>query len=107
MRNFENANPCDEQHAFRPTRSSIDAALLKFLTFECAHMQRSTVCMVQHDMTTHFDQMYPSMSSLYASRYKVDKNILLSIGKMIHHLKHNIETALGISKAYYHQLPDA
>ncbi|KAL7430492.1 hypothetical protein ACHAXH_001865 [Discostella pseudostelligera] len=107
MHNFENADPCDDQHGFRPNRSSIDAGLLKLLTFECARMQRSTMCMVQHDMTAHFDRMYPAMTSIYASRYNVDRNILLSIGKTIHWLKRNVETALGISTASYKQLPNA
>ena len=107
MRNFEAADPCDEQHGFRPHRSSIDAAFLKLLTFENARLQRSTICAVQHDMTAHFDRMYPSMTSLYASRYRVDKNILLSIGKTIRHLERNVETALGVSDASYSQSSDA
>ncbi len=107
MHNFEAADPCDSQHGFRPHRSSIDAAFLKLLTFENARLQRSTVCTVQHDMTAHFDRMYPSMTSLYASRYKVDKNILLSIGKTIRQLERNVETALGVSDASYSQLQGA
>ncbi len=98
---------CDEQHGFRPHRSSIDAAFLKLLTFENARLQRSTMCTVQHDMTAHFDRMYPSMTSLYASRYKVDKNILLSIGKTIKHLERNVETSLGVSELSYSQSPEA
>ena len=107
MHNFEDADPCDEQHGFRPSRSSINAAFLKLLTFECARIQRSTVCMVQHDMSSHFDRMYPAMTSIYASRYKVDRNILLSIGKTIQSLQRNVETGLGISDASYCQMPNA
>jgi hypothetical protein len=106
MHNFEASDPCNEQHGFRPKRSSVDAAFLKLLTFECARMQRSTMCSVQHDMTAHFDCMYPAMTSIYASRYKVDKNIMLSIGKTIQKLKRNVETSLGISDKSYTQLPD-
>ena len=107
MHNFEDADPNNEQHGFRPNRSSIDAGLLKLLTFECSRIQRSTTCMVQHDMTAHFDRMYPAMTAIYASRYKVDRNILLSIGKTIRCLKRNVETALGVSKTHYKQLPGA
>ena len=107
MHNFEDSDPCDEQHGFRPARSSVDAAFLKLLTFETARMQRSTVCTVQHDMSAHFDQMYPAMTSIYASRYKVDSNIMLSLGKTIQRLKRNVETPLGISEKYYTQLPNA
>jgi hypothetical protein len=106
MHNFENADPCEEQHGFWPLRSSIDAAILKLLTFESARMQRSTICSIQHDMSAHFDRMYPAMTNIYASRYKVDKNILLLIGKTVQRLRRNIETALGVSSRHYEQLPD-
>jgi len=66
MNNFENSLPSDDQHGFRPNRSSIDAGFLKLLTFECARMQRSTIGTVQHDMAAHFDRMYPAMTSIYA-----------------------------------------
>jgi len=60
--------------------------------------------MVQHDMMVHFDCMYPAMTSIYASRYKVDRNILLSIGQTINWLKWNVETALGVLTASYEQI---
>ena len=107
MHNFEDADPCDEQHGFCPMRLSIDAAFLKLLTFESARMQRATICTVQHDMSTHFDRLYPAMTSIYASRYKVDKNIMLSIGKTICHLQRNVETLLGVSDKSYRQLENA
>ena len=36
MNNYENSSPHDKQHGFCPNPSSIDAALLKILTFDCA-----------------------------------------------------------------------
>ena len=104
MHNFEDSDPCDEQHGFRPMRSSVDAAFLKLLTFESACMHRATICSVQHDMSAHFDRMYPAMTSIYASCYKVDKSIMLSIGKTIRSLQRNVETSLGISEKSYRQL---
>ena len=67
MQNFEATDACDKQHGFRPNRSSIDAAMLKLLTFDSACMQCCMVGMIQHDMTAHFDWMYPEMTSIYAS----------------------------------------
>ena len=104
MHNFEDADPCDKQHGFCPMYSSINAAFLKLLTFESTHMQRATICTVQHDMSAHFDRMYPVMTSIYASCYKVDKNTMLLIGKTIRHLQQNVETSLGISDKSYRQL---
>jgi hypothetical protein len=107
MHNFEDSGPCDEQHGFRPKRSSVDAAFLKLLTFESARMHRATVCSVQHDKSAHFDCMYLAMTSIYASRYKVNKSVMLSIGKTFHRLKRNVETSLGISERCYCQLKDS
>ena len=103
MHNFEASNPHDSQHGFRPNRSSVDAAMLKLLTFECSRMQRSTVGMVQHDMAAHFDRMYPAMTSIYGQKYNVDYRILRTIGDTITNLRRNVETALGLSSSTYQQ----
>lgn len=104
--NFEASAASDEQHGFRPNRSSIDAVWLKLLTFESARMQRCTMATIQHDMTAHFDRMHPSTSAITASKYGVDKNIILCINRTIVRLKRNVETALGVSDEHYTQLPD-
>ena len=101
--NFENANPCEDQHGFRPHRSSVDAAMIKLLTFECARMQKSTVGCFQNDMTGHFDRMWPELTSIFATKFGVSKNIMLCIGKTIAALERNVETALGVSQACYSQ----
>jgi hypothetical protein len=54
-------------------------------------------------MTVHFDRMYPEMASIYATKYAVDKNIMLSIGSTILQLRRNVETALGVSTQMYRQ----
>lgn len=104
--NYEASATSDDQHGFRPNRSSIDAVMLKLLTFKSARMQRCTVATVQHDMTAHFDRMYPAMTSLYATKYNVDPNILLSINKTVEMLQRNVETALGVSDTTYSQGPN-
>lgn len=104
--NFEATDTCDEQHGFRPSRSSIDAAMLKLLTFESARMQKCTLASVQHDMTAHFDRMYPETTAMLGTKYGVDKSILLCINKTIALLRRNVETALGTSEASYHQTVD-
>ena len=58
---------------------------------------------LQHDMMAHFDHMYPEMASIYATKYAVDKNIMLSIGFTILQLHCNVETALGVSTQTYGQ----
>ena len=101
--NFESSGPCDEQHGFRPNRSAPDAMMLKLLTFESARMQKCTIGSLQHDMTAHFDRMYPEMTSIYATKYAVSKNVMMSIGATIARLTRNVETSQGVSKGSYGQ----
>jgi hypothetical protein len=107
MRNFETTDACDEQHGFCPNCSLIDAAMLQLLTFDSARSQRCTIGMIQHDMTAHFDRMYPEMTNIYTSRYGVDSSVLLSISRTIAGLTRNVETAMGVSTGYYRQTEDA
>lgn len=106
MYNFEDSQPCDEQHGFRPNRSAVDAAMLKLLTFECARIQRATVGMIQHDLAAHFDRMSTSMTNVYAQRYKVYEGILQSVSGTVARLERNVETALGLSNETYAQEDD-
>ena len=101
--NYESTDTSDDQHGFRPNRSSVDAAMLKVLTFESARMQKCTVATMQHDMTAHFDRMYPHMTAILGTKYGVDDNILKCINKTIGRLRRNVETALGVSDDVYNQ----
>ena len=101
--NFERANPCDDQHGFRPHRSSADAAMIKLLTFECARMQKATVGSFQNDMTGHFDRMWPDLTSVIATKYGVSRTIMTCLSRTIAKLERNVETALGISTQSYSQ----
>lgn len=101
--NFESATPCDEQHGFRPSRSAPDAMMLKLLTFECARMQKCTIGSLQHDMTAHFDRIYPEMTTGYATKYMVSSKVMLCISATIASLRRNVETSLGVSKGSYGQ----
>ena len=101
--NFECTSPCDDQHGFCPHWSSIDAAMIKLLTFECAWVQKATVDSFQNDVTGHFDRMWPELTSVFASKFGVSLAVMESIGKTIHILECNVETALGVSTASYSQ----
>ena len=103
--NFEQSLPCDDQHGFRPHRSSVDAAMIKLLTFEAARMQKATMGSFQNDMTGHFDRMWPDLTSIFATKFGVSQGIMLSINKTIDRLQRNVETSLGLSSATYSQRP--
>jgi hypothetical protein len=57
-------------------------------------------------MTAHFDRMYPAMTSLYASKYGIDDNVMLCINRTIENLQCRVETSLGVSVATYGNTPD-
>jgi len=99
--NFERSTPSPDQHGFRPNRSSIDAAIIKLLIYESARMQKCTIGTIQHDMTAHFDRMYPAMTSLTASKYGVDSKIMQCINRTISQLRRRVETGLGVSDTTY------
>lgn len=101
--NFEASMPCDEQHGFRPNRLAPDAMMLKLLTFESGRMQKCTIGSLQHDMTAHFDRMYPEMTTISATKYAVSSNVMKSIGETIACLRRNVETSLGVSEGFYGQ----
>jgi hypothetical protein len=104
--NFERSSPHDEQHGFCPHRSSVDAALLKILTFDCARLQKCTMGSIQHDMSAHFDRMYPAMTAIYGRQYGVEENVLLCLNRTIEHLQRRVETTLGVSDTSYGNVPD-
>ena len=101
--NFEHSEACDDQHGFRPHRLAPDAMMLKLLTFEAARMQKYTVGSLQHDMTAHFDRMYPALTTVMATKYGVSQNVMQSIGGTIARLERNVETSLGLSEGVYKQ----
>ena len=105
--NFEKSETCEEQHGFRPHRSAPDAMMLKLLTFESARMQKCTIGSLQHDMTAHFDRMYPEMTSIYATKYAVSDGVMRSVSRTIGKLRRNVETSMGISEGSYGQEPGA
>jgi hypothetical protein len=55
--NFEASNPSDDQHAYRPHRQAIDAAMLKLLTMECARFTHTTMANMQFDSKACFDRI--------------------------------------------------
>ena len=93
--NYESCDPCGEQHGSRPNMGSADAAMLKVLTFESARMQRTDAAFMQHDCSAHFDRIYPENTSVFATKYGVDKNILTSVAKTVESMERHVKTGLG------------
>ncbi len=66
-------------------------------------MQKCTIGSLQHNMTAHFDRMYPKMTSIYATKYAVSDAIMKSVSRTIARLRRNVETSMGISEGSYGQ----
>lgn len=101
---FEQTDTCDKQeHGSQPHRLAPDAMMLKLLMFESARMQKCIIGSLQHDMTAHFDRMYPEMIAMYATKYAVSESVMTSISATLAKLRRNVETSLGVSEKTYGQ----
>ena len=101
----ESGELSNEQWGSRKNRTSIDAALLKLLTFETARNKKATVGSVYYDCAACFDRMDPSMSNYEARRRNVDQNILDARSQVIKGMKRRVRTGLGVSDDYYSEEP--
>ena len=57
-----------EQYGSRKNRTSIDAAMIKLLSFECARSKRSTIGEIIYDKKACYDRMIPALSNLHARK---------------------------------------
>jgi hypothetical protein len=105
MENTERDGMTDEQWGGRRNRSSVDAATLKLLTFECARIKKATTADTMYDLVACFDRMKAQMSNIIAQRSLVDKNILRARAIVIENLRCSVKTGLGVSKETYGQEP--
>ena len=101
--NYENNNPSPDQFGGRPHRSSVDAAMLKLLTFESARMMKAHIASMQIDLTAHYDRILKEHAGIHAMKNNVTEEVVISINMTIDQLKRRVETVHGISKDYYQQ----
>ena len=65
-----------EQWGSRKNRTSIDAAMIKLLTFECARIKRSTIAEVSYDKKACYDRMRIGQSNILGRKQNVCKHLL-------------------------------
>ena len=92
-----------EQWGSRNNRNSIDAAMIKLLTFETARAKRSTIGMICYDLTACFDRMNPAMSNLDLRKRNFDQGILQARAEALRYMKRHVRTGLGVSEEYYNE----
>ena len=93
----------DEQHGSRQDRTSIDAGMIKLLTFENARLKRSTVIETSYDKKACFDRMQTGQSDLYAQKQNVEKNLLRCRSMCVKGMRRHLKTGLGVSIGTYQQ----
>ncbi|KAL7504284.1 hypothetical protein ACHAXN_004116, partial [Cyclotella atomus] len=103
MWNAKQDGMTDEQWGGHKNRSSVDAAMLKLLAFECARIKKSTVGITMYNLVAFFDRIKARLSNVIAQRALVDKNILIARATVIERLRYSVKTGLGVSTRTYGQ----
>ncbi|EED89738.1 predicted protein [Thalassiosira pseudonana CCMP1335] len=91
----------NEQWGGRKNMSSIDAAMLKCLTFESARITGDTIGSIYYDNASCFDRMHPEISNIIARKHNVDTNILKARSIIIHRMRRRVRTSMGTSEEHY------
>eukprot|EP01082_Thalassiosira_pseudonana_P005722 g5250.t1 g5250 contig2:87008-89119(+) len=91
----------NEQWGGRKNMSSIDAAMLKCLTFESARITGDTISSIYYDNASCFDRMHPEISNIIAQKHNVDTNILKARSIIIQRMRRRVRTSMGTSEEHY------
>ena len=91
----------DEQWGLRKNRNSIDAAMIKLLTFEAARAQKTPIGLLYYDCTACYDRMIPDLSNHEMRKRNFDESILKARAAAVKQLKRHVRTGLGVSEEYY------
>ena len=101
----ESGELSDEQWGSRHDRTSIDAAIVKLLTFETARAKKSTIGMIYYDCASCFDRMPLALSNLLLRKNRFDEGILLAREDAITGMQRHVRTGLGTSEDFYSEKP--
>ncbi|KAL7524524.1 hypothetical protein ACHAWF_002609, partial [Thalassiosira exigua] len=97
----------DEQWGSRKDRTSIDASMIKLITYENARTMRTTMAEMSHDARACFDRMIPAQSNIYCQRQVMDKNLLECTAKCIEGMNRHVKVGNRVSEQFYCQDRDA
>ena len=96
----------EEQWGSRKDRNSIDAAMIKLLTFEAARAKKSTIGMIYYDCIACYDRMQPSLSNIELAKRNFSDGILRARAAALKGMKRHVRTGLGVSNETYSEGPE-
>ena len=87
-------------------RTSIEAAVIKGMTYEHARGMYATIAEINHDQKAQFDRIMDEVSSIMAMKQNVDENLIRARCMIVDEMERHLHTGLGISDSFYKQLPN-
>ena len=85
------------QWGSRPNRSSIDAILLKRLSYDGLALLRQSAIIFNNDCKAAFDRMIPSVGGIALRRLGASTNVVSTLLQTLQRMKYQVRTSLGLS----------
>ena len=92
----------DSQWGSRPHRQTIDALMLKELSYDLACLTKTSLATFDNDAQGCYDRVPCSLAMLASRRLGADKSICRLQADNLQNICHKVKTAYGISAAHYH-----
>ena len=100
-KNYEASNPSEEQHAYRHSRQSVDAAMIKLLSMETCRTMKRTMANILYDSKACFDRIRREQSNLQLLKKNVDPNLARARSIIKDRIVRRVKTGLGVSRDTY------
>ena len=94
------------QFGSRPGVACISAVLIKTLTYDLLRQLRQDACVFNLDATGCYDRIIPSIGMLACMRLGLPHEAAITLLKILHGMKYQIRTALGITEAHFSNAVD-
>lgn len=91
----------DSQWGSRPQRQTIDALILKELTYDLANLTRTSLATFDNDAQGCYDRVPCTLAMLASRRLGADKTICRLQADNLQNISHRLKTAYGISTSTY------
>ena len=85
------------QWGSRPNRSSIDAILIKQISYDGLALLRHSAVIFNNDCKAAFDRMIPSVGGIALRRLGARKNAVSTVLQTLQQMQYQVRTPLGIS----------
>ena len=94
------------QWGSRPNRSSTDAILLKWISYDGLSLCRKSAIIFNNDCKAAFDQMIPSVGGIALCRIGASFSSVSTLLQTLQQMKYQVKTALGLSEESFSNAED-